>query len=133
MYTFFIQIYLSLLEIYKECLMREGTKHRYKICTRLVGSQITQSMLIYNCWVMVVLFHNILSSMTKLKININCYHVHMWEVILVKGVTIVFKKYGLLHYQNLLKHFYGVNKWNAKYKILAEFGENYGYCKREDS
>ena len=62
---YFIQIYLSLLEICKECLMRERTKHPYKICKILVGRKITSSLMMYKCWFVVVVFYNILSFMGK--------------------------------------------------------------------
>ena len=51
---------------------------------KFVGRHNSSSQLIYQCWDMVVMFYNILSFMTKLKRNIKCYHIHMWEAILVK-------------------------------------------------
>ena len=62
----FILIYLSLLEIWKECLMREDTEQQYKICTSLVGRHNTSSLLMFQCWVIVVVFHNILSFMIQI-------------------------------------------------------------------
>ena len=67
MYAFFIRIYLSLMEICKECLMREHAKKTYRIFTRLVGRHNSSSMLMYQCWFMVVVFHNILTFMTEFK------------------------------------------------------------------
>ena len=63
----FIIIYLSLLEIRKELLMREHTEQPYIICTSLIGRHNYSSPLMFQCWVMVVVFHNILSFMTELK------------------------------------------------------------------
>ena len=55
----------------------EGTyKTTIKICTSLVGRHNYSSPVMYPCWVMVVVFRNILSFMTDIK-NIKCYHVHI--------------------------------------------------------
>ena len=67
MYTFFIQIYLIFLEILKGCLMMGCTKMQRKNCTRLVGSIITLSMMMYPCCVIVVDSHNLRSFMTDTK------------------------------------------------------------------
>ena len=49
--------------------MRENTDQQYKICTRLVGRHNNSSLLMFQCWVMVVVFHNILSFMIPIKKN----------------------------------------------------------------
>ena len=94
---FFIIIYLSSVEIWKVCWMRETTDQQYKICTKLVGRHNTSSLLMFKCWVMVVVFHNILSFMIPIKIYIKCYHVHMWGAIQVKRVTKFCSNHGLFH------------------------------------
>ena len=35
--------------------------------------------------------------MKKFKINMSCYHVHMWEVIQVKKITIFLKNNRFVH------------------------------------
>ena len=40
------------------------------ICTILVGRHNNSSMMMFQCWVMVVVFHNILSFITQLNIYI---------------------------------------------------------------
>ena len=100
---FKIIIYLSLVEIWKVCWMRENTHQQYRICTKMVGRHNTSSMLVFQCWVMVVVFHNILSFMIPIK-KIKCYHVHIWEAIQVKRVTKFCSNHGFLHYPNKLKH-----------------------------
>ena len=67
MHTFFIQIYMSLQETQKECLMREHTKQPYEICTNQVVRVINLCLLMYQWWVMVLVFLNILSSMKEVK------------------------------------------------------------------
>ena len=62
---YFILIYLSSLEIWKECLTREHTKQQHIICTSLVGRRSNSNLLMFQCWVMVVVFHNILRFMTQ--------------------------------------------------------------------
>ena len=47
--------------------MRENRGQQYKICTSLVGSRNFPSLLIFQCWVIVVVFHNILSFMIQIK------------------------------------------------------------------
>ena len=61
----FILIYMSLLEIWKELLMREHKKQPYRICTSFFGRHNNTSLLIFQCWVMIVVFHNILSFMIQ--------------------------------------------------------------------
>ena len=80
----FIQIYLSFLEILKECLMKGCIKHPYNIRTRLVGRKITSSLLMYQYCIMVMVFQNFLSSMTKFKRNISfttfiCGKLSVWK------------------------------------------------------
>ena len=50
----------------KEIIDEESKQNPYKKFTNLVGRQINSIMLMYNCWVIVVVFHNILSFMTEL-------------------------------------------------------------------
>ena len=47
--------------------MRENTDQQYKIYIKLVGRHNNSSMLMFQCWVMVVVFHNILSFMIPIK------------------------------------------------------------------
>ena len=103
MHTFFIILYLSLVEIWKVCWMREITDQQYKICTKLVGRHNTSSLMMFQYWVMVVVFQDIFSFMIPIK-NIKCYHVHMWEAIQVKRVTKFCSNHGLLPQTNRLKH-----------------------------
>ena len=49
--------------------MREHTKQQYRICTSLVGRHNTSSLLMFRCWVMVVVFHNVLIFMRQFKKN----------------------------------------------------------------
>ena len=116
----FILIYLSFLENWKECLMREHTKQPYRIFTSLVERHNSSSPMMFRCWLMVVVFHNILSFMTDLKIYIKCYHVHMWEVIWFKGSPIFARKMDCCVSQISWNIFYG---FNANYKILTKFGK----------
>ena len=92
----FILIYLSLVEIWKKFWMREDKEQQYKICTSLVGRHNTSSLLVFQCWVIVLVFHNILSFMIPIK-KLKCYHANMWEAIQVKRVTKFFINHGLLH------------------------------------
>ena len=75
----FILICLSLLEIWKELLMREHEKQPCIICTILVGRHNYKyadiSMLVHGCGVsQYPQFYDIVKK-------INCHHIHMWEVI----------------------------------------------------
>ena len=47
--------------------MRENTEQQYKQCTSLVGRHNNSSLMMFQCWVMVVVFHNILSFMIQIK------------------------------------------------------------------
>ena len=67
MHPFLIIIYLSLVEIWKVFWIRETTEQKYKQCTNLVGRHNNSSLLMSQCWVMVVVFHNILSFMISIK------------------------------------------------------------------
>ena len=122
----FILIYLCLLEICKEFLMIEHTEQQYRIRTRLVGRHNTSSMLMFQCWVMVAVFHNILSFMIQLKKYIKCYHVHMWEAIQVKRVTNFSQIMDSCISKTSWNIYYGFNKWHANYKTLENFGKYYG-------
>ena len=105
MHTFLILKHLSLLEIWKECLMREHTKQPYIICTSLVGRHDYSITLVFQCWVMVLVFQNILSFMKELKKHQILPHPHMgsysgekghqfwhkpWILVLAKSVETFF-------------------------------------------
>ena len=64
---FLILIYLSLVEIWKECWMMETTEKQYKQCTSFFGRHISSSLLMFKCWVIVLVFHNILNFMIQIK------------------------------------------------------------------
>ena len=90
---YFISIYLSVVEICKECLTRVCEK-KHKIYTKLVGKKINSSLMMNQCWIMVVGFHNFLSSMTELKNNYKILprpYVGSYEV--EKGNQFLKKKY----------------------------------------
>ena len=87
----FILIYLSLLEIWKECLMRENKKQQYRICTSLVGRQNTSSLLMFQCLVMVVVFHNILSFMIQIKKNQMVPRPYVGSYLGEKGIKFLHK------------------------------------------
>ena len=80
MHTFKKIIYLSSVEIWKVCWMRENTYQQYKICTKLVGRHNTSSLLMFQCWVMVVVFHNILSFMIPIFKKSNVTTSICWKI-----------------------------------------------------
>ena len=100
----FILIFLNLLEIWMEFLMREHIKQPNIICKSLVERHNSSSPLIYWCWFMVVVFHNILSFMTGLK-NIYQMLPRPYKVSYSgdKGGQ-YFKNHGFLNWPNQLKH-----------------------------
>ena len=52
-------------------MLDDGTyKHTLKIRKNFFGRQITSSLMMYLCWVMVVVSHNTLSFMTEQKTNV---------------------------------------------------------------
>ena len=79
-------------------ILDEGTyKTTIQNMHKLGWKENYSSTLMYQCWVMVVVFHNILSFMKELKINIKCYHIHIWEAIQAKRFTNFCKNHGSLH------------------------------------
>ena len=77
--------------------MREHTKQPYKILTSSVGRHNYLRLLMYQCWFMVVVFHNILSQMLP-RPYVGIYSGE-------KGHLFFCKNDGFLHEQNQLKHF----------------------------
>ena len=84
-------------------MLNAGTLKKNRICTSLVGRHNYSSPLMYRCWFMVVVFHNIFSFMTGFK-NIRCYHIHIKEAIQVIRVANFCNNHGFLHYPNQLKY-----------------------------
>ena len=122
---------MSFQETWKYCSMSKHTKHPYNICTNLVGRKIILSLLMNQCKVVGLVFHDILFFMTELKNKNNttsiCGELFRW-----KGSPIFARK--LYHWISKISWniCFGVNKWHAKCKILAEFGKHFWYCKRKD-
>ena len=61
MHTFFNSNTSEFGGIWKVFWMKEIKDQQYIICTKLVGRHNTSSLLMFQCWVIVVVFHNILS------------------------------------------------------------------------
>ena len=69
MYTFFYSN-ISGFSGNLEVMLDEGnTEQQYRICTSLVERHNTSSLLMFQCWVMVVVFHNSLSFMIQMNKN----------------------------------------------------------------
>ena len=50
--------------------MREHTKQLYRTCTRLFGKQNPLNLMMFGCWGIVVVGHNLLSLMKEFKKNL---------------------------------------------------------------
>ena len=101
--------------------MREHTKHPYKICTHLVGRKINSSLLMYQCCIMLVVFHNILIFMTELKKS-NDTTTICGNLFRRKGSPIFARKLDSCVRKMGSNICYGVNKWHAEYNLFAKFG-----------
>ena len=89
----------------------------------MVGRHNSSSPLMFRCWFIVMVFHNIFSLMTELIIYIKCYHVHMWEVIQVKRVANFSRTIYYWIIPISWNVWYGFNNWHANCTILAKFGD----------
>ena len=118
----FILIYLSFLEIEKEWWMRGCTNSFIEI-HQMVRRLITSIMIMYQCWVMVLVSHNFLSSMIEFKmLNITtsiCGKLFEWK--------------GCPGFEIKINCELSKISWNicdyVKYKVSAEFGKIYDSCK----
>ena len=120
----FILIYLSFLEILKECLMREDAEKVQNIFTTLIGRHNNSILLMFQCWFIVVVFHNILSFMIQIKkSNVTtsiCGKLFQW-----KGSRIFAQTMDSCINQISWNIYSRFNIWNANYKILAKSEKDY--------
>ena len=103
----------------------EGTLDEGNYRTTVQTMHNTSSLLIFQCWLMVLLFHNILSLMIPIKKVSNVTTSICGKLFSWKGSPNFAANMDYCIIQIDWNIYYCFNIWNANCKILAKFGKEY--------